>query len=47
MNNFCVVCRGTGNVGSFPRFWTCGPCGGSGVQVQHGPALYLVKGKAK
>lgn len=36
----CPVCRGAGNVGVFPNLWRCWPCGGSGVRVQFGPALY-------
>jgi len=37
----CPVCRGSGNVGVYPRFWQCSPCGGAGVLLQHGPSVFL------
>jgi DnaJ-class molecular chaperone len=39
----CKLCRGSGNLVHFeegrPIYWTCPCCGGSGVSVQHGPAM--------
>ncbi len=45
MSNLCVCCRGSGNIGIFPNFWRCHPCGGSGVKVQHGPRMIQTGGK--
>lgn len=45
LGNFCPCCRGAGNVGVYPLFWQCAPCGGSGVLVQHGPRYIRTGGK--
>lgn len=44
--DICPVCRGDGSKFTLTKshgmeWWTCAPCGGSGVRVQYGPAMYL------
>jgi hypothetical protein len=40
----CGTCRGSGNLVNWQQgrleYWTCQPCGGSGVRIQYGPALH-------
>jgi hypothetical protein len=45
MTNLCPTCRASGNLVSWRsgrlEYWPCPACGGAGVRVQHGPALFI------
>ena len=47
MSDLCPVCKGSGTILTTKRgleWWTC-LCGGTGVVVQYGPAVYARKPK--
>ncbi len=48
----CMLCKGSGSVTCLDHdgrrmWWDCQCCGGSGVQVQHGPAFIGPKSRGR